>query len=94
MNAGRTVYLILYTFVLITVFSIKNSTIFALIWIIGLVAWFFLEIANSSANFFNLKHTSQYLEKKYIDMLASFTKLKYNSIQNNNKLQIIYKVIL
>ena len=63
---------------------------FLLVWLMGVFLWFFIELTNSSAEFFNLKHTYTFYKSNFLYYGVAIKKLGVIFIKNI-WLKLIYK---
>lgn len=63
---------------------------FLLVWLMGVFLWFFIELTNSSAEFFNLKHSYQFYKLNFLYYGVAIKKLGELFIKNI-LLKISYK---
>lgn len=65
---------------------------FFLVWLIGLIFWFFLDLTNHSAHFFNEKHSPNFQQYKHLS-LANSTLVVYSKTTKDRFLQIYYNIL-
>ena len=67
-----------------------------IVWMTAVMFWFFSEMAVEVANFFNIKHSSQYSSSsiKYFRILTASIKFYFNSKKKQQISKLSYSVVL